>query len=141
MFKSRSEARRSLTVTAICSDAATLEGLAGYLHRRVAYRAVLTLGRANEESMASDCVLLYPDGFPARPAQRLAKRLISCATVSLVVIVTAQPSEYEVLERDRTTSSRLMVLSPPAWPWTLFAAIESSFPSVHREASRLSQRN
>jgi len=137
MFKARPENRRSLTVTVICNDASTLEGVGGYLSRRVTYRSVQAIGQANKESMASDCVVLYPDGFPARAVQRLAGHLASCPTVSLVIIATALPTEYQILDRGRTTTNRLIVLSLPAWPWTLFAAIESSLPRIRREASRL----
>jgi len=138
MFKAKPPNRRSLTVTAICRDASTLEALRSYLDRRVSYRAVVALSQATREPMASDCVLLYPDEFPSRSVQRLAKRLISNPTVSLVIIVTASPpSEYQTLDRARGSSNRLIVLSLPVWPWTLFATIESSLPSFRREGARL----
>ena len=124
-------------VTAICNDISTLEGLGGYMNRRVTYRSVLAVSEASKVSMSSDCVVLYPDGFPARAAQRLARDLINCPTVSLVIIVTAWPNEYQALDRTRTANNRLIMLSPPAWPWTLFATIQSSLPSLRREASRL----
>ncbi|HEY0465786.1 MAG TPA: hypothetical protein VGC79_16345 [Polyangiaceae bacterium] len=137
MFRAKPETRRNLTVTAICSDAATLDGLEGYLNRRVSFRCFRAIHRAGKESMAADCVVLYPDGFPPRAVQRLAKNLTSAPTVSLVIIVTARPAEYQALDRARTANSRLIVLSLPAWPWTLFATIQSSLPSLRREASRL----
>ncbi|HYQ42165.1 MAG TPA: hypothetical protein VER11_09355 [Polyangiaceae bacterium] len=124
-------------MTAIGNDAATLEGLGGYLNRRVAYRSVRALREASAAAMASDCVVLYPDGFPARAVQRLARDLINCPTVSLVILVTAQPDIYQGIDRSRTANNRLIVLQPPAWPWTLFATIQSSLPSLRREVSRL----
>jgi hypothetical protein len=137
MFRQRPETRRSLTVTAISSDAATLEGLGGYLNRRVTYRPVFTIREASKASLASDCVVLYPDAFPAREVQNLARRLIGYPTVSLAIIVTARPYEYQALDRGQTATNRLVVLSPPVWPWTLFATIQSSFPILRGEAWRL----
>ncbi|HET7544138.1 MAG TPA: hypothetical protein VFK05_29905 [Polyangiaceae bacterium] len=102
----------------------------------MSYRSVSAIGHLSKALLASDCIVLYPDGFPVRPAQRLAMDLINCPTVSLVIIVTTQ-TKYQELNRARTLSNRLIVLSPPAWPWTLFATIQSSLPSLHRETSRL----
>jgi len=137
MFRAKPETRRSLTVTAICSDAATLEGLGGYLDRRVSYRSILEIGQASEASLATDCVVLYPDGFPTRGVRHLVGRLVSSPTVSLVIVVTARPNEYQSLDRALTANSSLIVLSSPAWPWTLFATIQSSLPSPRARASRL----
>ena len=124
-------------MTAICNDTSTVDGLEGYLKRRVSYHSVLEIGQASQASMASDCVVLYPDGYPARAVRQLARDLINSPTVSLVIIVTARPIEYQALDRARTANSRLIVLSPPAWPWTLFATIQSSLPSLRRESSRM----
>lgn len=137
MFRAKPETRRSLTVTAICNDASILEGLGRYLNRRVSYHSVLEMRQATRASMASDCVVFYPDGFPARAVQRLSRDLVSCPTVSLVIIVSARPNEYQALDRALTASNRVIVLSPPVWPWTLFATIQSSLPSLRCEASRL----
>jgi hypothetical protein len=137
MFRAKPPARRSLTVTVVCRDPSTIQGLEVYLARRVTCCVALALAQASKQSMASDCVVLYPDGFPARSAQRFANRLVDSPTVSLVVIVSAIPAEYQSLGRARSLSNRLIVLSAPAWPWTIFATIESSLPTLRREPSRL----
>jgi len=141
MFNAKPATRRSLSVTAISHNAATIEGLGRYLRRRVTFRAALASEEPSEESLRSDCVVLYPDGLPARAAQRLARRLIGSPTVSLVIVVTALPAaERQALVGSRSyvplSINRLIFLPLPAWPWTIFATIESSLPSRDRAASR-----
>ena len=137
MFNAKPAAMRNLSVTGIAMDPGTLEGLGHYLRRRVAYRGVFAADEPSEESMRSDCVVLYPDGLPLRAAQRLARRLISCPTVSLVIIVTALPAaERQTLVGSRSASNCLIFLPIPAWPWTVFATIESSLPGRYRAASQ-----
>ena len=137
MFNTKPATKRSLSITAISSDAATIEGLGHYLRRRVAFRAAFAPEEPSEETLRSDCVVLYPDGIPARSAQRLARRLISSPTVSLVIIVTGlSATECQVLVGSRSSINRLIFLPLTIWPWTIFAAIESTLPSLHRSASR-----
>ena len=108
MFNAKPATKRSLNVTVIGHDLATIEGLGGYLRRRFAFRAVLASEEPSEEAMRSDCVVLYPDELPRRSAQRLARRLISCPTVSLAIIVTALPAaERRTLVGSRSSSNRL----------------------------------
>ena len=138
MFNAKPATRRSLSVTAVSRDAATIEGLGCYLRRRVAFRAALASEEPSDESLRSDCVVLYPDGLPSRAAQRLARRLIGSPTVSLVIIVTALPvAEYQTLVGSRSSNNRLIFLPTPAWPWTVYATIESSLSGPYRAASRL----
>lgn len=138
MFNAKPATMRNLSVTAISSNAATLEGLGSYLRRRVAFRGALTAEEPSEETMRSDCVIFYPDGVAPRAAQRLARRLISSPTVSLVILVTALPlADCEVLVGTRSANNRLIVLPAPAWPWTVFATLESSLPGRYRVASQL----
>jgi hypothetical protein len=136
MFHPSPPTRRSLTVTVVSRDIATIDNLERYLFRRVWYRAALGLAEASRESLASDCVVLYPDGFSKSEAQRFARRLTFSPTVSLVIIVTAFPARFSLLACTQSASNRLIVLSQPTWPWTLFATIESSLPSPRRKSSR-----
>ena len=88
--------------------------------------------------MRSDCVIFYPDGLPLRSAQRVARRLISSPIVSLVIIATDLPAaDRQMLVGSRGASNRLIFLPMPAWPWTVFATIESSLPGRYRAASHL----
>lgn len=138
MFNPKPATMRNLSITAISSDVATLEGLGSYLKRRVAYRGALAAEEPAEETMRSDCVIFYTDGVPPRAAQRLARRLISSPTVSLVILVTAlSPKDCEALIGARSTSNRLIVLPAPAWPWTVFATVESSLPGKSRSVAQL----
>lgn len=137
MFQARRLVRRNLTVTLVCPDADVISGLERYLRYRVSCRVVLALAQASVDPMVSDCVVLYPDGFPVHPVQRFAARLIRSPTVPLVIIVTESPEHFGSIDRGRRENNRLILFSPPAWPWTLFATIESSLPSPRREASQL----
>jgi hypothetical protein len=138
MFNAKPATKRSLNVTVIGHDMATIEGLGGYLRRRVAFRAALASEEPSEQTMRSDCVVLYLDELSRRSAQRLASRLISCPTVSLVIIVTSlSAGECRALVGSRSSSNRLIFLPRPAWPSTVFATIESGLPGRYRAASQL----
>jgi hypothetical protein len=113
-----------------------VDGLARYLNPRGTFRAVLALPKAARNAMASDAVILYPDDFAAAGVLDLAVRLLNRKSVSLLIIVTANPARFRALERSRQATSKLVVLSKPAWPWTLLATIESTLQHARREGSR-----
>jgi hypothetical protein len=137
MFRISLPKCRSLTVTAVANDLATLEGLGVYLTRRVSFRAVDGLTQAFVLSAASDVVLFYPDGFPTGVVQKFARRLLGNATLSLVILATRRPDAFLPLASSRAFAHKVIVLPAPAWPWELFATIHSSLPAFRRSAQRL----
>jgi hypothetical protein len=124
MFRLSLPKRRSLTVSAVASDLPTLDGIGRYLDRRVSFRVL---------SAASDVVLFYPDGFPMSHVQNFVRRLLGNATLSLVIVVTTRADLFLPLARSRTSADKFIVLPMPAWPWELFATIQSSLPGFHRD--------
>ena len=133
MFRLSLPKRRSLTVSAVASDLPTLDGIGRYLDRRVSFRAIHGLSQAFVLSAASDVVLFYPDGFPMSHVQNFVRRLLGNATLSLVIVVTTRADLFLPLARSRTSADKFIVLPTPAWPWELFATIQSSLPGFHRD--------
>lgn len=133
MFQLSLPQRRSLTISAVADDLATLEGLQRYLQPRVSFRAVPALKKAFASLAASDAVVFYPDGFSTRGVQRFVRQLLDNATVAVVIIVTACPEQFRGLSDASATADRFIVLSRPAWPWELFATIQATLPRPRRE--------
>jgi hypothetical protein len=93
---------------------------------------VPTLEDAFATSAASDAVVFYPDGFATSAVRRFIRRLIGNATLSLVIIVTWHPERFAALDYMPAATNKFIVLSEPAWPWELFATIQSSLPRFRR---------
>jgi hypothetical protein len=138
MFHLKFPKRRSVTITAVAEDVDTLESLAHYLRRRVSFNSARDLDHAFTTSAASDVVLFYPDGFSVPEVYEFALRVLGNTTLSLVVVVTGHPERFNVLLQASVMVNRLIVLAKPAWPWELFATIQSGLPSFGRQSVRAS---
>jgi hypothetical protein len=137
MFRLSARKRRSLTVTGIASDAATLEGLGHYLGQWFWFNAARDLEAGFVASAASDAVVFYPDGFAPAKHPGFVRRLIGNATLSLVIVVTEHPERFRALARSRVASDKFIVLSQPIWPWDLLATLQASLPGFRKQVSRM----
>jgi len=128
MFRLSFPKRRSLTLTVVAEDRSILHSIGHYLNRHVTCFAVPTLEDAFTMSAASDAIVFYPDGFATAAVRRFIQRLIGNATLSLVIIVTWHKERFAALDYMPAATNNFIVLSEPAWPWELFATIQSSLP-------------
>jgi hypothetical protein len=133
MFRVNLTQRRGLTVTTVADDIGILDGLKRYMQARVSFRAVPEIAQAIRSLAASDAVVFYPDGFGARGVQLFIRRLVDHSTLSLVIVVTAEPERFRRLTQSRATANRFIVLGWPAWPWEVFATIQAALPGRRRE--------
>ncbi len=135
MFRPNPPVRRSLTVTAIADDLATLESLEQYLRPRVTVRIVPQLAGALANVAASDAVVFYPDGFGSRNVRAFVRQLLDHSALSLVIAVTADPNRFRAMIPRASATNRFIVLAKPAWPWELLRTIQATLPCVRREIS------
>jgi len=137
MFRIGLPKRRGLTVTGVTGDAGTLASMVQYFKGRVSFRAVPDLSQAFRVSASSDAVVFYPDEFEQKMGLRFLLMSIGNATLSLIVVVTSDPGQFQAVAYSRGAVDKCIVLSKPIWPWELLATIQAGVPGYRRGTSRL----
>jgi hypothetical protein len=123
-MRARGSPPSAKTITIVCANPETLDGLEGYL-RSVGFAAHGSrrlddcVARTNGATIA---VLLFPDDFAWEAVIATLAELAATRSKALRVLVTSSPKTYQRL---LDGPAKAVVIARPVWGWTILDTIRA----------------